>query len=260
MPRRNQQLVRTLATVFKGIARGKTFLEQIDDLEQEFKLVPKERRSRLTCLRFAVKMNELLLWHLYMERGSTPRPLQDLHSALKEKLDCRPSFLLDGEARYGQRYPYSRDAYRLVQATAAEIVEAWVQVSKKAAGTTVGRMLGVRAVKPIEAARPVAQTLWDAGFVPPGRGQDLHGAENPVERLAQTIRTWRNQAERGTALFQSYYHRKEVFDDTTDPVARYRCSGPDTFYDPSDPLTLLLFNKKAALAHLVLVVHKLRDW
>jgi hypothetical protein len=157
-------------------------------------------------LRYALEMLGCLLFDLYIRRDSTPHPLLQLAFALKDKVDGVPSLLLDGEARYGERQPYSKEAYHRLQGEAAGIVEGLVQHSEFFAKLAKEHLkLGIKELRPIEAARLVAATLVDAGFIARGRGQGLHQASDPVERLAQTIKKWRNKAKRGTADFQRHY-------------------------------------------------------
>jgi hypothetical protein len=204
---------------------GDWLLERLDEIERRYDKLPKPRRTPASTLRFAVEMLELVLFDLYIRRDSTPRPLLLLGFALKDKLNRVPSLLLDGEPRYGDRHPYSKEAYRRVQGCAAGIVEAWVERSKQLASTDFGQRLGLKVVKPIEAARRTAQTLIDEGFVARGRGSKLTEAKEPVERLARTITKWRLLALRGDADFQVHY-------------------------DPDFRRGYLFFDENAALKHL----------
>jgi len=109
--------------IFRKGLRRDWVLERIDEIERRYKLIPKARRSRTMTLRYALEMLDCLLFDLYIRRDSTPHPLLQLAFALKDKVDGVPSLLLDGEARYEERQPYSKEAYHRLQGEAASIVE-----------------------------------------------------------------------------------------------------------------------------------------
>ena len=178
----------------------------LDALETAFAEQSKSEQTPTEVLRVAMQMLGLVLFDLFMERDSTPAPLLQLAGALRDKTEGRRTLLLDGESSEGDRSPYSRWAYRRIQGFAAGIVEAWVWSTEEVARSDLGRKLGIRKAQPIQAARKVAKILVASGFVMEGRG---HGhqfeVEDPVERLAHTVKSWRNKAALGKAEFQSDY-------------------------------------------------------
>jgi len=191
----------------QGAIPSRSWLQlNLDALETAFTELSKSEQTPTEVLRVALQMLDLVLFDLFMERDSTPAPLLQLVGALRDKAEGRRTLLLDGESSEGVRGRYSRWAYRRIQGFAAGIVEAWVRSTEEIARTDLGRKLGARKAQPIRASREVARILVASGFVMEGRGHSHQfGVEDPVERLAHTVKSWRNKAALGKAEFQSDY-------------------------------------------------------